>query len=181
MGMASTSGFENRTPTNPGRVPAPLAADATRLPFNGNGSAPFQLRAKATRPEVFEGLWAPFDVRQALRRPNSKRICETRGATEPLGIGSENPPAGWEELKVEPLPPLKGRGPATRIPKTGAPAGKEALAPIPPQPGWTIKGQQRQTIATAPAVASGSWSFVEGGGLGRETGKRRRQDAGSWA
>ncbi|MCT4363883.1 MULTISPECIES: hypothetical protein [Synechococcaceae] len=100
--------------------------DATRL-FNGNGSAPFS-SGLATRPEVFEA-YGRRDVRQALRR-ELEALCETRAPRSRWEWS--DPPRRLEELKVEPLPPLKEEDLLPDPEQVRQ--QEEALAPIPPQP-----------------------------------------------
>ncbi len=99
--------------------------DATRL-FNGNGSAPFS-SGLATRPEVFEA-YGRRDVRNALRR-ELEALCQARAPRSRWEW--DEPPQRLEELKVEPLPPLKEEDLLPDPEQVRQ--QEEALAPIPPQ------------------------------------------------
>ncbi|NQV10021.1 MAG: hypothetical protein HQ527_02455, partial [Cyanobacteria bacterium] len=99
--------------------------DATRL-FNGNGSAPFS-SGLATRPEVFE-VYGRRDVRNALRR-ELEALCEARAPRSRWEWAE--PPRRLEEVKVEPLPPLKEEDLLPDPEQVRQ--QEEALAPIPPQ------------------------------------------------
>jgi len=95
-------------------------------------------------------------------------LCETRGPPRSR-LGMERTrPAGWSELKVEPLPRSRKRT-CYPIPNSVRQQEEAPWAPIPPPAGGQLRASS-ETIATAnprsPQAAGRPWRRAGGDGNG---------------
>jgi len=133
------------------------------------GLGTVQLRASHSPGRWFEAMGAVMCARPCAAG-TSEALCEkTRAPTgKPRGNGATGP-AGWEEAKVEPLPPLKEEGTfaLTRSRNRCASRGRGAFwrrFPNPKAGEDNLRAKQRRPLPTAPGVRPlrGKLELVEG-------------------